>query len=288
MSGSFRNILRIGDTSGQEPPEKKILSIGLRPDGYVFAILDPINFRYISLEDFEYTPGHSGHDYLHHLTNFANDHAIFSAPFEKVNISLFTPNLLLIPAEHYQEDHKEYFCQFCSVIPESHTVRAERFNKLDAYGVYHLSLDLKNFLDTRFDNYRLRHQGNALIESTLSNKQLENLQVDVVLHVKRSFFEIVLLDNQKVTLYQSFEYQTFDDLLYYLFYVLEQFERDASSQSLLLIGEIGVDCDSFQILSSLFQKVTFPERNDDYRYAESFDQIPGHYYYNILNLATCV
>ncbi len=287
MSGSFRNIIRIGDTSGHEPPGKKILSIGLRPDGFVFATLETPDLRYTTLEDYEYTPGHSGEDYLQNLANFTHDHAVFSTPYEKVNISLFTPNLLLIPAELYQENHKELLCKFCSVNPENHTVRAEKLNTLNAFGVYLISDDLKNFFDNRFESYRLWHQGTALIESILADKQLENRQMDVVLHVKRSFFEIVLLENKRVILYQSFDYLVFDDLLYYLFYVLEQFERDAAKQKLLLIGEIGLDCDSFQILSSLFYQVSFPERNNVCRYAEPFDQIPGHYYYNLINLVTC-
>lgn len=287
MFGSFRNIIRIGDTSGQEPLEKKVLSIGLRPDGFVFTILDPVDFRYTILEDFEYAHDHSGTKYLQHLTDFINEYAILNAPFEKVNVSLFTPNLLLIPAGLYKEEIKESLCRFCLDVPEKHTIQSEILNNLSAYGVYPLSNELKLFLDARFDNYRLRHQGTVLIENILSNKELENWQMDVVLHVKRSFFEIVLLENKKITLYQSFTYKTFDDLLYYLFYLLEQFDRDAVSQKLMLIGEIGMDCDSFQTLSSLFDEVSFPGRNDAFRYAEPFDQIPGHYYYNLLNLVTC-
>lgn len=287
MSGSFRNILRIGDMSGQEPPENQILSIGLRPDGFVFSVLEHENFKYIALEDFDYPPGRFEGDYYDGLKHLVDSHPTLSKPFKQVNISLFTPNLLLIPAELYHEKDKESLYQFCSELSENHTVHSEKLNNLDACGVYLLSHDLKQFFDDRFVNYRLRHQGTALIESTLSFKKLENWQMDVVLHVKRSFFEIVLLDNQKVILYQSFKYQTFDDLLYYLFYVLKQFDRDAVNQKMLLIGEIGMDCESFQILSSLFYKVSFPERNDAYRYTQAFDQIPGHYYYNLLNLVTC-
>lgn len=287
MSGSFRNIMRIGDMSGQEPPEKKILSIGVSPDGFVFAILDSLDSRYLLLEDFEYSSGGFSEGYFNQLMHVVEGHPALSAPFEKVNISFFSPGLLLIPVELFREDDKEFLCRFCSTIPENHSVYSEKLNNLDAYGVYFMPQDLKTFLDTRFVSYSLRHQGAALIDNTLAFKHLEILPVDVVLHVKRSFFEIVLLDKHKVILYQSFKYQTFDDLLYYLFYVLEQFKRDAGNQKLILIGEISKDCNSYQTLSSLFRIVSFPERNNAYRYAGPFDQIPGHYYYNLLNLATC-
>ncbi len=287
MSGSFRNIIRIGDTSVSEPVENKILSIGLRPDGFVFSILDPKQFRYRTLEDFQLTADHPVENYFLHLKLFLEEHALLKAPFEQVHVSFFTPHLLLIPAEMYHDDDKETLYRFSAEVPLDHIIRSERLNNLGAYGIYSHSHELTELLNVSFDNYRLRHQGSALIESTLAANQLENWQVDVVLHVKPSYFEIILLDNQKVILYHSFEYRTFDDLLYYLFYVLEQFERDAASQKLLLIGEIGMDCASYQTLASLFFKVSFPERNDAYKYVAAFDKIPGHYYYNLLNLVLC-
>ncbi len=287
MTGSFRNIIRIGDTSGPEPFEKKILSIGLRPDGFVFSVLDAENFKYLRLEDYEHSSDDYDDQFLVDLKQFLVDNNLYKAPFKQVHVSLFTPSLLLIPADICLENETENTFRFFAGLQEDHLIRSDKLNNLDAYGIYDFHKEIKNFLDESFDSYRLRHQGNALIESTLAATQLENWDADIVLHLKRSIFEVILLEKGKVSLYQSFEYRTLDDLLYYLFYVLEQFDKNAAYQRLLLIGEISVDCKSYQTLASLFHKVSFPERNDAFQYAGVFDQIPGQYYYNLLNLVTC-
>ncbi len=287
MTGSFRNIIRIGDTSGPEPVENQILSIGFRPDGFVFSVLDADNFTYLKLEDIQIDSDGYNERYLADIRQFLNENALLKAPFQKTHISLFTPNLLLIPAALYTENEKETIYRFCNKLPDNYLIQSEKLHILDAFGLYSFPREMKRFFDDSFDNYRFRHQGTVLIESALAANQLENWQVDVVLHIKRTFFEIILMEDQKIILYQSFEYVTFDDLLYYLFYVLEQFDRHAAYQKLLLIGEISMDCEAYQTLASLFLKVFFPERNDAYQYTDAFDQIPGQYYYNLLSLVTC-
>lgn len=287
MSGSFRNILRIGNTSGLEHVENKILSIGLKPDGFVFAILEEKTFRYILLEDYSYPASHSAADLLHELNIFFDANNYLKGPFRQVHISLFTPHLLIIPEDFYHPDHKEMIYGFCAELPQHHKIQIDRLNNLKAYGLYDLPINMESILDSRFDNYRIRHQGTALLEGIIAANQLEQWKVDLVIHVKQTIFEVVLLEKKKVVFYQSFSYKVFDDLLYYLFYVLEQFQRDAALQRLMLIGEIGRDSESFRILESLFYKVYFPDRNDAFQYAEAFDQIPGHYYFNLLNLVSC-
>lgn len=287
MSGSFRNIRHIGDTSGLENVKNKVLSIGLRPDGFVYAVLDADNFQYLTLEDFQYTSGNNKEDYTLYLNHFLDNHEFLKNSFSQIHIALFTSNLILVPANHYDQKDKEKLFQFFSGEPKEHVVLEDKLNNLDAIGLYCIPIETKELLDANFGNYKLRHQGTALIESTLATNKLENRQVDVVLHVKPTFFEIILMEEEKVCLYQSFEYQVFDDLMYYLFYVLEQFDKDAADLKLLLVGETGIDCQPYSTLVRMFDKVIFPERNDAFKYAEGFDQIPGHFYYNLLNLITC-
>lgn len=289
MYGSFQNIIQIRDKSAYEPATNKTISIGFFPDGFVFAILDNDNFRYLALEEYTISSNNSIHSkkFFSQLETFIRSQPVLNTTFKNTYIALYTPELVLIPEDVYDENRKQTYFHFCAKMPKDHILIGERMNILNARGIYSVPDDLICFLRKNFPGYRLKHHAVALIESTLAAQKLEPWQVDAVMHLRNKHFEIILLDNQQFTYYQSFSYQAFDDVLYYLFYVLEQHKLDASNMHMLLMGDYAMDAQEFQTLASFFKKVSLPERNDVFKYIKKFDNIPSHLYYNFLNIVTC-
>ena len=290
MSGSFRNIIQVSDKSAYEPATIKTLSIGFFPDGFVFAVLDNNDFRYIALEDYAISPSmhaYQRQDFFLLLETFIRNHPILNLPFQKAYLAYYTPELILVPEDVYDDHQKHEYFSFCATMPKDHKLIGERMNILYARGIYAVPDDLHSFLEKMFPGLRMKHHGVVLIESTLAAQKLEPRQVDVVVHLRKTHFEVLLVDKQQLKYYQSFSYQAFDDMLYYLFYVLEQHALDASKMHMLLMGNIAMDTYEYQTLTGFFKRVSFPERNDVFKYSEKFDNIPAHFYHNLLNILTC-
>ncbi len=289
MSGSFGNIIQVSDKSVYEPATSKTLAIGLLPDGLVFAALDNDDFRYIALGEYS-TPSVnacSRQEFFLQLENFIRNHPILKLSFQKVYFAHYTPELILVPEDVYDDKHKPEYFSFCATVPKDHKLIGERMNVLNARGIYVVPNDLFCFLETMFPGFRMKHHGAVLIESSLAAQKLEPRQADAVVHLRNTHFEILLIDKQQLNYYQSFSYKAFDDVLYYLFYVLEQHQLDASNMHILLMGKLAMDTNEYQTLASFFKKVTLPERNDVFKYSDKFDNIPSHFYYNLLNMVTC-
>ncbi len=289
MSGSFRNIIKVSDKSAYEPEINITLSIGLFSDGFVFATLDNDNFRYLALEEYAIPSINSDtrQEFFLQLESFIRKHPVFNTTSTKVYFAYYTPQLVLIPEDFYDEKRKQVYFGFSATMPKDHKLIVERMNILNARGIYAVPDDLTCFLEKNFRGYRLKHHGAALIESTLAAQKLESWQADAVIHIRKDHFEIILLDNQQLAYYQSFSWQAFDDVLYYLFYVLEQHKLDAAKMHVLLMGKLAMDTHEYETLSGFFNKVTLPHRNDVFHYSEKFDSIPSHFYYNLLNLVIC-
>ncbi len=289
MSGPFRNIIQVSDKSAHEPETNKTLSIGFFPDGFVFAVLNNDNYRYIALEEYHITSkqGSPPQEYFQQLDDFCKTHPILNTAFEKVHCVYYTPQLVLIPGLLYDNKLREDYVGFCACMQKDNKIMSDRLNILDAWGVYSVPAELCRFLESSFPIHRLKHHGVVLIESTLAAQKLEPWQADAVMHLRKNHFEILLLDNQRLTCYQSFSCKAFDDVLYYLFYVLGQHELDAARLNVLLMGELAMDTAEYDTLASFFKKITFPERNDVFQYSDVFDNVPSHFYYNLLNLITC-
>ena len=56
-------------------------------------------------------------------------------------------------------------------------------------------------------------------------------------HIADSHFEIIVIQNQKLILYNSFEYQTSEDFLYYLLFTAEQLHLNPESMKLFFLGK---------------------------------------------------
>ncbi len=291
MSESLRNVRRIADEPSHaetEQGQKRNLSIELLPDGFVFSVMDADRFRYIALEDHRWDAFPGSDIYTNTIKQFGVDHPLFQGPFERVEVSYYTPHLVLLPSGAYVPHEKKAAYCFCSPLPPGHNVWSDRMNILNAYGIYAVPEAIHSLCQQIFPGHRLRHAGSTLIENLLASQRLDGWEADIALHIRKSHFELLLLNKGNLQFYQSFSYQAFDDLLYYLFFCLEQFDLEAGALHLMLLGEMALNSSDYPTLSNFFNRVSFLPRNDVFLYGRGFEQLPHHYYYNLLNLCACV
>ena len=287
MSGSFRNVISIYDKSAIEPLSKKTLSIGITPGGFLYAVMDPYSSQYLALEEYLFADDNGNGETMQCLDEIIALHPTPDVTFKKIYISFFSPHYVIIPASVYDPGSIESYFSFCATIPSNHQLLTDKLVAVNAYGIYSLPNDVIEFCTENFKECIIRHQASVLIESIISEQQESDSPADVVLHLKHGHFEILLLHQQGLLCYQSFFYRAFDDVLYYLFYLMEQYEMDANQKNLVFIGEVPADSVEINVLKGFFNRVVLPGRNKKCSYSELFDQLPTHYYHNIFNLIKC-
>lgn len=288
MTGELRNTLRIVDPEySPGPGNKEHLSIGLLPGGFVFTVIDNARYKYLSLEEYRQNDKQAPYSYLSGMEEVLSQRELAGQGFQKVTLSYFSRDVFLLPGLNHQVRTMEAAFGLSASLPEGHCLRHDELNILKGTAIYALPKTLLSHCDKLFDNYRLRHHATALIESTLASQKLDAWNADLFLHLHRGYFDMLLLNKQKLLFYRSFVMHGLEDLLYHVFFVLEQFEWRASSLHAVLAGTISMDSSHYDSLSRYFRRLSFPEKNDIYRYGQAFDQIPYHYHFNLLNLDAC-
>ncbi len=288
MPDSLRNTLSIVDDATLSiPGNKKNLSIELLPDGFVFSVMDADRYKFLALEDHRIDQVPWEVDPVSHLGYFLTKNPLSGKDYRKIIISYYSPHLVLVPAATYNPDEKEAAFSFCTPVPGNHYIWSDRLHVMDGYGIYSIPKDLADFIERMMPGCRIRHYGSGLIENVMASRKLEKWDAGVVLHVRSTHFEILIIREGQLEYYRSFPYREFDDLLFYLFHVLEQQKMEAGQHGLMLIGEMGMDSPGFQILKGFFRDVSLPGRNDMFLYSSVFEEVPHHYYFNLLNLNIC-
>lgn len=289
MSGSFRKSISIVDEIfSPDSEDDLILSMEILPDGLSYAILDTDHYRYLVLEHYTLADNIPGllMDY-DRLQSLFDQIALFKGSFQKAHVAYFSNHLVLLPDNISGFDDQRSLLQYSCQLPDNHAVKSDRLNNMNGFGVYSFPNWLLHLLESYFPFYRLRHTGSIFIESMLSMLHIENQNPDIVLHIRRSSFDIMWLHNKKLMFHHIYSFRQFDDLLYLLFFVMKQFGLKASEQHLMLAGDISLDSGRYKRLSSYFKRVSFAIRSDIYHYGNGFDNIPHHDFFTLLNMNAC-
>ncbi|WP_313807445.1 DUF3822 family protein [Flavobacterium sp.] len=116
-------------------------------------------------------------------------------------------------------------------------------------------VNVNNFLVDQFGSFDFKN-----INSVLTVKLLElsrnKFEKQVFVHFQKNHFEIIVADNAKLVLFNSFEYKTPEDFAYYLLFTLEQLQLNPEVVSVALLGEIEEADTRFQIAYRYIRNLT--------------------------------
>jgi hypothetical protein len=99
--------------------------------------------------------------------------------------------------------------------------------------------------------------------------------------VNSSSFEIIAIKNQDLIFYNTFEYSTKEDFIYYILFTLEQLKLDPETIKTGLIGTINKDDELFKIIYKYIRFVEFSKPNYTYTTENNLDY--NHSDFTLLN-----
>lgn len=266
---------------------KDFLSIELSLDGFSYCILDTDRFRYVMLESYALGNVTEFAQLAIVLEDFVRNRRILTSTYQRISIAFSNPLVTFVPSELFTHSEKNEYLDFNISRDESYEIKVDKMYNLSGYAVYPFPKILLQKINYLFPGCRIRHMATSLIENLTYMVRYGKANSQMILHVQPSHFEIVIFDNEKLSFFNSFKYHTWDDLFYYLFFVLEQLGLQAEDLNTMLYGEVGIKSEFYKKIKLYVKSVEFGPRNDLYKYSDAFDDIPHHYFYNLLNLNAC-
>ncbi|NLF44096.1 MAG: DUF3822 family protein [Bacteroidales bacterium] len=263
------------------------ISIELSLDGFSYCLLDSERFQYLVLESYSFKEVMSYED-LSRIAEFLVDISpIKRLPRQRISLIFKNNQSCMVASPLFIENEKASYFSFHHSLKEGHDIFADKLNNLSAYNVYSLPVVVVDKFKSLFEDIRIRHYSSTLIENLCYYYKAGFFHQNVVLHVQDKHFEILLFNGADLILYNTFPYSTWEDLLYYVLYVLEQLEITPEKSDVLILGEIAMDSNSFQNIKSFMHSVDFGGRTDFFKYDHVFEEIPHHFYFNLLNVNAC-
>jgi hypothetical protein len=284
----FQELISIHDTENVlNRSGKNFLSIELSPGGFSYCVLDTEKFRYTTLESYTIDEVQDFEQLGLLLEQFTKQKRILSSYYQRISCSYVSPKAVFVPSDLFSYIEKRQFADFNVYPDEEFELKVDKLNNLSAYNVYPFPKVLLKKINFLFPGNRIRHHSSCLIENVVYQVRYGKANVQLVLHIQKDHFEILYFEGENLCFYNSFVYQTWDDLFYYLFFVLEQLGLDAEKLHTMILGEVSIKSEFYKKMRLYVKSLTFGPRSELYKYSDGFDEIPHHYYFNLLNLNSC-
>ena len=156
------------------------------------------------------------------------------------NLSTFVPTAL------FDEDYLGSYLQFNTKVFETDFFAYDELGNYEMNNVYIPYVNLNNYFIDQFGTFDYKHANTVLVKKLLDISK-NNEESKMFVHVSDTHFEIVVIQNQKLQLYNTFEYKTPEDFIYYILFTAEQLHLNPESFKLELLGKILEDDSLYKI-----------------------------------------
>ncbi|MDT8392883.1 MAG: DUF3822 family protein [Bacteroidales bacterium] len=274
------------------------LSVRLKADSLAYCILDTNTNKFLHLEAWDlaipdrkpFIPGDKEPTDTRRLVQLLEDELNWlTHGFSRIRIVIDQGKSTLMPRALFRAEERKNIYELNVAggpWPEKE-LRYDELSSVNAFAVYHLPADMGEMIGKYFSSAGIYHYSSAFIQAIyLKNMNRDNDKL-LYVNVASSRLDILRIKGKKLDYFNSFRYNTAEDFMYYLIFVVEQLGLNPESVELVMMGEVDKHSGITDLAMKYVRNIDFIKRNTDFRYSFVFDQIPGQYYFNLLNASLC-
>lgn len=207
-------------------------------------------------------------------------HNEFAGPFYQVNICYDYPGSMMVPAACFRQEEADRLNNALPGSGDSSLSITEWLAEWQLYTVYAAPKEIHDLLMKRFPVARFWHQSTVGLKNILANAAEGCLQADFRHHD----FSLLAVRSGKLLLARSFEYNTPEDVIYYLLRTCRQFSLSQDEVRVELSGLVDKQSALYKDLYQYFNHIHF--RDNKWTMNES--EYPAHFFTSLNDLSVCV
>ncbi len=239
-------------TSAQE----KNLSIQFSLDGFSFCITD-LSFKIIHFTEYTFKGTLPTPELL-----LEKIEAIFSSDtnlqqdFKSVEVIHQNNLASLVPYEYFDEDNLKTYLDYTIKTLATDFIAFDDLPSLNAKNVYIPYVNVNNYLFQNFGEFEYKHHATILIDKLIGLSK-EKIGKQFFVHVTNTQLDIIVIENKKLVLYNTFTFNTKEDFIYYILFVAEQLNLNPDEFQLTFLGTIEKDSENYKIAYNYVRNIGF-------------------------------
>ncbi|MCK0114393.1 DUF3822 family protein [Gelidibacter sp. F63206] len=260
----------------------KKLSIQISLSGLSFCILNSSDSEIEFLKRVDFKSKLTPEAVLEELQSFISKEPRLLQTFDSVLVLFQNELSNIVPEEFFEEENASDYLKFSSKIIKTDFISHDKIEANNSINVFVPFININNYLFEVYGEFEYKHASTIFLEQIL--KKEENSNDDkIYINVEPFHFEMAVIKKGQFQLYNSFEYLTKEDFIYYVLFAFEQLKLDTETVTVKLTGNIVEDDELYQMLYTYIRFVTFDEPSKNYSYTKTDEVNPQHQHTLILN-----
>jgi hypothetical protein len=239
----------------------KKLSIQVSLNGLSFCCFDSLNHTILSVKEVQFDTFDKAIKIEDLFADAFRDNPELKHTYDEIlvihnnNLSTFVPEPL------FDENFLGSYLQYNTKVFKTDFFAFDEISNYNINAVYIPYVNINNFFIDQFGSFDYKHASSILVAKLLDASK-NNDDKKMIVNFNLGHFEIIVIQNQKLLLFNSFDYQTPEDFIYYLLFVAEQMSMNPESFKLELLGTITKEDEFYAIAYKYIRNVSFFDVSD--------------------------
>lgn len=161
-----------------------------------------------------------------------------------------------VPDSVFDEDYLGSYLQYNTKVFDTDFFTSDSLEKYEIHNVYIPYININNFFIDQFGAFEYKHANTLLVE-TILNAATKSQVKKMTVHVSTTHFEIIVVENRKLLFFNSFDYKTREDFIYFILFTAEQLNLNPEEFELEFTGSIAENSELYQIAYTYIRNVSF-------------------------------
>lgn len=238
--------------------EKKYrkLAIQVSLNGISYCVFDTLNKTILSVQEIHFDSSQKTTKTEELLADVFTLNPDLTKTYDEIMV-LHNNNLCgFVPEPLFDENYLGSYLQYNTKVFETDFFAYDEMTNYQMNLIYIPYVHINNFFIDQFGSFDYKHSNSVLVSHVLdSSKNIEEKKM--IVHFNAGHFEIVVVQNQKLLFFNSFDYQTPEDFLYYILFTAEQLNLNPENFKLELLGTICQEDKFYELAYKYIRNISF-------------------------------
>ncbi|PWG04994.1 DUF3822 family protein [Polaribacter aquimarinus] len=166
----------------------------------------------------------------------------------------------LVPNEYFNENKLESYLSYNIKSLTTDYITFDNLEILKCKNVYIPYVNINNYIFQNFGEFEYKHHSTVLIEKLISIKNGQEKKM--YLNVSKTSLDIFIFEKNRLLFYNSFNYSSKEDFIYYILFTAEQLKLDTENLAVFFLGDIEKDSETYKIAYKYIRNINFLESNN--------------------------
>ena len=239
----------------------KKLAVQVAMNGLSFCCFDTLNHKVTAVKDIVFDTFSKGINTEELFADAFRNHPELKEKYDEIliihnnNLSTFVPTAL------FDEDYLGSYLQYNTKVFETDFFTFDSIENYEINTVYIPYVNINNFFIDQYGSFDYKHANTILVSKLLDlSKNIDEKKM--IVHFNPFHFEIIVVQNQKLLFFNSFDYKTSEDFIYYILFTAEQLNMNPENFKLELLGNISEENDFFAMAYKYIRNVSLMNVSD--------------------------